>query len=280
MPVDLSNHVGKVFRLPIKKISEERVYLDFVNDESIWLPQPLVNEELKVGDQLSIFVQQNKNGQAIITTEIPSAQVGEFAFLQVASVTDVGAFLSWGIKKDLFVPFKEQDEKMQEGRFYLVYVLKDKQNRIMGSSRLNRFLSDTAKDLKEKQMVDLIIAKKTPVGFKAIINNQYWGLLYDNEIFSTIKMGYRCRGIVKKIRADGRVDLRLQQSLPENRDDVAEKILLMLNNNNGFLPVTDKSSPEEIKALFGVSKRIYKQAVGRLYKDKKIVLESSGIKVI
>ncbi len=280
MLVNLNDYVGKILHLPIKKIEDERVYLELYEEKLIWLPLPLVEDNITIGDHLTVFIQQNKSGQAVVTTEIPCAQVDEFVLLRVASITEVGAFLSWGIKKDLFVPFKEQDEKMQENRSYLVRVLLDNQNRIMGSSRLNRFVSDTALDLQEKQTVDLIIAKKTPIGFKAIINNEYWGLLYDNEIFSPVKVGHRCKGVVKTIRADGRVDLRLKQDMPENRDRVAEKILLMLNNNHGFLSVSDRSSPAEIKALFGVSKRIFKQAIGRLYKEKKIILERDGIRVI
>lgn len=280
MLVNLNDYVGKILHLPIKKIEDERVYLELYEEKLIWLPLPLVEDNITIGDHLTVFIQQNKNGQAVVTTEIPCAQVDEFAFLRVASITEVGAFLSWGIKKDLFVPFKEQDEKMQENRSYLVRVLLDNQNRIMGSSRLNRFVSDAAFDLQEKQTVDLIIAKKTPIGFKAIINNEYWGLLYDNEIFSPVKVGHRCKGVIKTTRPDGRVDLRLKQDMPENRDNVAEKILLMLNNNHGFLSVSDRSSPDEIKALFGVSKRIFKQAIGRLYKEKKIILERDGIRVI
>jgi len=273
--------IGKFNRLRVIKRLDAGVYLEGKEHGELFLPRSYAPESCRTGDIVDVFIFRDSEDHLIATTQRPYATVGEFAFLKVVSVNPVGAFLDWGLQKDLLVPFREQKQKMEEGRSYIVYIyLDDRTSRIVASSRLDKFLDKHPVQLQEGQSVELLIYDLTELGYKAIINNSRRGVLYKNEVFQTLKKGQRITGYIKKVRDDGKIDLCLQKPGYENIDGVSEKIMDKLKAKSGFIPVTDKSSPEVIYSLFGVSKKTYKKAIGALYKKRLINIESNGITLI
>jgi hypothetical protein len=273
--------IGKFNRLRVIKRLDAGVYLNGEELGEIFLPRSYVPESCRTGDIVDVFIFRDSEDHLIATTQRPYAMVGDFAFLKVVSVNPVGAFLDWGLQKDLLVPFREQKQKMEEGRSYIVYIyLDDRTSRIVASSKLDKFLDKQPVQLQEGQSVELLIYDRTELGYKAIISNSRRGVLYKNEVFQTLKIGQRITGYIKKMRDDGKIDLCLQKPGYENIDGVSEKIMDKLKAKGGFIPVTDKSSPEVIYTLFGVSKKTYKKAIGALYKKRLITIESNGITLI
>jgi predicted RNA-binding protein (virulence factor B family) len=236
-------------------------------------------EHFKEGDELSAFIYLDGNGVLTATTQQPLAQVGQVAWLQIVEVNDVGAFADWGLPKDLFIPFGEQQQEIHAGQRVLVRVYLDNQQRIAGSTRIDRWISDDAGDLKVGEQVALIIADKTELGYKAVVNQSTWGLLYANELFRSVRKGQTIDGFVKAIRKDKKVDLSLEKPgyKQSKIDAVAETILARLREHDGHLLLNDKSPPEAIYAVFGVSKKVFKQALGLLYKQKRVILDARGI---
>ncbi|MDP4278664.1 MAG: S1-like domain-containing RNA-binding protein, partial [Bacteroidota bacterium] len=244
-------------------------------------PKRYVPDGTKVGDTLSVFIYNDSEDRLIATTEMPYAMVGEFAFLEAVSVNETGAFLDWGLMKQLLVPFREQKMTMQEGHCYPVFIYVDYESRrITASAKLNKFIDTSHPDLEEGQEVELMIYQTTDLGWKAIVNQQYSGILYKNEVFQPVKNGDKFKGFVKKIREDDKLDLMLQKPGFEKIDDFSEKLYQLLKQAGGFLPVTDKSPSDEIYTNFGVSKKTYKKAVGDLYKKRLIILEEKGIRLV
>ena len=242
--------------------------------------QDVGQSQYQLGETLAVFVFIDGRHQALAYQQTPKAQVSEVAWLQVTSVGRAGAFLDWGLPKDLLVPFNEQDERMQEGEFYLVYLFLDESNRMVASAHLNDFLLEQAFYFKAGQAVDLLIADSTDLGVKAVVNHKYWGLLYKNEIFQTLAKGQRLSGFVKTLREDHKLDLCLSQDkYPSKIDDASDKVLSALQKHGGFLALTDHSDPEIIYDTFGVSKKVFKQAIGGLYKQRKIVIADDGIRL-
>ena len=274
--------IGKYVELEIVKEVEFGLYLDGGPYGEILLPIRYVPKEYEIGKDLKVFLYTDSEDRIIATTLEPFAVADEFAALEVKAVMEFGAFLDWGLPKDLFVPFREQVQAMQVGERYLVKVyLDEKTDRMIASARLNRFVKTVAEGLAEGEKVNLLIAEKTEVGYKAIINEAYWGVLYHNEIFSELKIGERREGFVKKIREDGKVDLSLEaQGYQKQIPVAAENLIQQINNNEGFLPLTDKSPPEEIYKQLKMSKKAFKKAVGLLYKKRLITLEKDGIRLI
>lgn len=273
--------IGRVNKLEVVREQEFGVYLDGGINGEILLPRSDMLERYNIGDKVEVFIYFDSEDRIIATTKKPKLTVGEFGFLQVVSVTTIGAFLDWGLLKDLFVPFNEQKEVMEEGKKYLVHVFYDEiSNRIAASSRVERYSGSKTYNFVEEESVDLIICSETDLGYKAIINNANWGILYKNEVFQKLKYGQQILGYIKKVREDGKIDLRLEKPGPKKIDSVSQAILDKLIENDGYLPITDKSSPEIIAKMFGVSKKSYKKAVGALYKRKHILLEKDGIKLI
>jgi len=206
--------------------------------------------------------------------------VGEFAVLKVVALSKFGAFLDWGLPKDLLVPFREQKADMVEGRNYLVYIYLDLQtNRTVASAKLDKFLDNTPPEYEIGQEVDLVITDETDLGYKAIVNYEHWGMLYKNQVYKTLSSGQKLKGYVSKVRVDEKIDLLLEKPGYEKVDAISEKILNELKENNGFMAVSDKTSPEMIKAMFGISKKNFKKAIGGLYRKKIIVFESDGIRL-
>ena len=258
------------------------VFLDGGQFDEILLPKRFVPADCKVGDELDVFVYLDSNDCLIATTEQPLASVGDFAFLKVKEVNKVGAFMDWNLGKDLLVPFREQRQKMLPDRSYVVYIHQDKiSRRIIASNRLHRFIDQKPKDLKAGQEVSLLVSDQTDLGFMAIINNQYQGLLFKQDIDSSIKTGTRQKGFIKRIRPDGKIDLCLKKPGFDQSeiDSICEKILAELEASDGILLMNDKSDPEQIKKVFGVSKRSFKMAIGKLYKMRKIMIFPKGIQL-
>jgi uncharacterized protein len=273
--------IGKKNNLKIVKELSFGMYLDGGEHGEILIPTRYIPKNCKVDDWIDVFLYLDSDDRLIATTETPYAMVDDFALLKVVSVNAVGAFLDWGLSKDLLVPFREQKQTMREGQWCMVKVYFDKNSkRIVASAKLDTFLDNLPPDYTEGQEVDLIICNQTDLGYKAIINNLHWGMLYKNEVFQPLERGQRIKGFIKRIREDEKIDLSMEKPGYGKVDDITEKILGYLRANNGFMPVTDKSSPEVIYQLLGISKKAYKMTVGNLYKKGYISLEDTGVRLI
>ncbi len=223
----------------------------------------------------------HSKGEPAAATGQPLARLGQVAWLEIVEVNELGAFADWGLPKDLFIPFAEQQHALRKGQRSLVKIYLDKLNRVAGSTRIDHWIKDDATGLEVGQEVSLIIAGQTELGFKAVINDRSWGLLYGNELFRKLRQGQRVTGYIKRIRADGKIDLALEKpGFSKGRlDSLAEQIVAQIQAGHGLLPLTDKSPPEAIYATFGVSKKVFKQALGALYKQRRITLHADGIKL-
>ena len=273
--------IGKFNTLSVIALTANGAYLDGGEQGEILLPNRYVPENCQAEDLIKVFIYADSSDRLVATTETPRAQVGQFASLRVAQVNKLGAFLDWGLPKDLLVPHTQQHRKMEEGKQYLVYIyLDERTERIAASSKLDRYLDIWPADYKNGQAVDLIIGGKTDLGYKAIINHQHWGLFYDNEIHQKLYIGQSLTGFIKKMRDDGRIELALSRTGKGKVIDFSDKLLAYLTENDGFAPFNDRSSPQDISYTFGVSKKAFKATVGHLLKQKKIVLEANGIKLV
>ncbi len=274
-------NIGNYNTLKIIKILSFGAYLDGGEGKEILLPTRYVPNGAQVGDEVEVFIYHDNEGRLIATTLHPKAVVGEFAFMQVKSVNTTGAFLDWGLMKDLLVPYKEQKLTMREGKWYLVYVRLDHvTGRIMASARIEKFLNNIPPKYKFNQEVDLLVADDTEIGYKVIVNNLHWGMVYHNQVFQRLEKGEHLKGYVKEIREDDKLDISLAPLGYQKVDGVAQTILQALQVQNGFLPVHDKSDPEVIYSLFRCSKKAFKQAIGALYRQHRIALEPDGIRLI
>ena len=273
--------IGKYNKLKVLKELDFGIYLDGEQLGEILMPRRYVPANCKPDDIIDAFIYLDSEDRLITTTEKPFAMVGEFALLRVVSVNSVGAFLDWGLSKDLLVPFREQTLTMEEGKSYVVYVyFDDESQRIVASAKLDKYLDNLPPNYGVGQEVNLLISGQTDIGYKAIINNLHWGVLYKNEVFQPLTKGQQIKGYIKKIRDDEKIDLSINKIGYDKIEDISNKILDELRKHNGFIDVTDKSAAETISKLFGVSKKSYKMAVGALYKSKQISIEPNGIKLI
>ena len=273
--------IGKINHLYVVKEVDFGIYLDGGDLGEILMPKRYVPEGTQPEDTIDAFIYLDSEDRLVATTEKPLAMVEEFALLEVVSVTQVGAFLNWGLPKDLFVPFREQRQPMEEGKKYLVYVYLDKNSkRIAASSKIENYLDNIPVDYDVDEDVDLIIVNETDLGYNAIIDNSHLGILYKNEVFQTLNPGDKVQGFIKKIRTDGKIDLSLVKAGYEKISEFADRIIAELGKRDGFLPLTDKSSPEEIYKVFKFSKKNFKAAVGALYKKRIITLEENGIRLV
>lgn len=269
---------GKYNTLSITKIVEFGVYLDGGDLGEILLPMKWVPDNCKPHDELEVFIYFDSSDRLIATTLKPLAIVGEFAYLKVSAVNQVGAFLDWGLDKDLLLPYREQKYRVEANKYYVVYVFSDEMGRIAASTQLQRFIDTNTSEFTIGQEVDLLLYAATDLGFKAIVNNQFEGMIYANEVFQTLKEGEKLKGYIKQIREDHKLDLSLYKSGYINKiDDHSAMIISELERNQGFLPLNDKSSPEDIYIALGMSKKNFKQTIGKLYKLKLITIEADGI---
>jgi len=273
-------NIGKFNNLRIVKKVDFGLYLDGGEFGELLLPTRYVPANVEIDSFIDVFIYSDSEDRLIATTEKPLAQVDEFALLKVVSVGTIGAFLSWGLTKDLLVPYREQNQKMEVGRQYIVRVyLDEKTNRPVASAKIDKFLNQIPIDVYEGEQVDLMICNQTDLGYKVIINNVFGGVLYQNEIFKNITRGDRIKGYIKKIREDKKIDVCLDKPGFEKVDELTDLIIQKLTQNGGFMPLTDKTSPEKISDIFGVSKKTFKKAIGALYKSRKIEILDSGIKL-
>jgi len=245
----------------------------------VLLPNRYVPEGCKAGDSLRVFLYLDSEDRAIATTQRPLATVEQVAYLQVKTINKVGAFLNWGLAKDLLVPFSEQKRPMEEGQFYVVYLYLDKSNRIVASERLNRFLKDQAHQYEFNDKVKVIPHSPTDLGYKVVVDDKYWGVIHASDISQPLKTGKKLEGYIKQPRADGKLDISLKPLGYKKTGQLSDVIFEKLEQAGGSIPLGDKSPAEDIEAYFGVSKRVFKMAIGKLYKEKKITIEKGGIRL-
>lgn len=271
--------IGTTTTLKVIQKLGPQIYLGTDRTGKILLADKKMPPHCEPGDSLEVFVYVDPEGHLAATTQIPLAQVGDIAWLKVVSVNYIGAFLDWGLPKDLLVPFSEQHHEMEVGKFYLVKVFLDEKSRIVATTKIEQWLSEESAYFKAGQQVSLLIADQTELGVKAIVNNSHWGLLYHNELFQPVSKGQKLEGYIKQIREDHKIDLTLHQPGYGKVLSLTDRILIKLQENNGELMLSDKSSPESIYNTFGVSKKVFKQAIGALYKKKLITIDERGIRL-
>lgn len=272
--------LGKYNQLEVVKEVDFGVYLNGGEEGEILLPKRYVPEGCKPGDVLNVFIYLDNEERLIATTLQPLVQVGEFACLEVAWVNEFGAFLDWGLMKDLFVPFREQKMKMQKGHRYVIHAHVDEESyRIMASAKIERYLSKDMPDYEPGQEVEVMVWQKTDLGYKVIVENRYGGLVYQNEIFQPLQPGMKLAAYVRQVREDGKIDLALQQDGQRKVKDFSDVLLQFIKDQGGYTTLNDKSAAEIIYDTFGVSKKTFKKAVGDLYKKRLVVLEEGGIRL-
>ena len=272
--------IGRTYNLEVVKDTEFGFYLDAEDLGEILLPAKHAPDNLSIDDTVEVFLYLDSEDRAIATTQTPKAEVGEFAYLEVKDNTQIGAFLDWGLDKDILVPFAEQHRPMSVGEFYIVYLYLDNRDRIAATSKIDRIvMEDDEHGFRPQQTVDLIIANTTELGFKAIVNQSHWGLLYKDEVDERLSFGQSIQGYVKHIRQDGKIDLSLKSSW-QIRDNYSQAIQEYLRDHDGFAPLHDKSPPAQISDLLGMSKGQFKKAIGALYKQRVITIEEDGIRLV
>lgn len=272
--------IGKYNTLTVVKIVDFGVYLDGGERGEILMPKEYVPANCFPDDEVRVFVYFDSEDRIVATTEVPYVKVGEFAFLKVVAVSHVGAFLDWGLRKDLLVPFREQRDPMVEGKSYLVYAYADKaSDRIVASTKVDKYLDQVFPEYEVNEEVDILIARKTDLGYAVIINNMHWGLIYDNEVFQIIKIGQKMKGYIKAIREDEKIDVSLQAPGYAKIEGLAGVILEKIKDYDGILDLSDKSDPEEIYRVFGCSKKNYKKALGTLFKQGLIEINDTEVRL-
>jgi len=275
--------VGRYNSLQVVKHTNFGLYLDGAQDGEILLPNRYIPKDIPSEDEdwLNVFIYLDSDDKLIATTEKPKVQVGEFASLKVVEVNSIGIFLDWGLPKDLLLPYSEEKRPLKAGDYCVVHVYLDKHTRrITATTRLDRYLDKVPANYAVGQEVDLLVAEETAMGFKAIINNKHWGLIHKNEVFKFLRSGKQEKGFIKEVRSDGNISLSLQPVGEQLASSLNAKILSKLRENNGVLPVSDKSDPTMISNLFGVSKGNFKKAIGALYKQGQIVIHADRIELV
>ena len=264
--------------LPLLRLDDKGGWLDTGEYGETFLPRRQLPTDCQPGDEIAVFIYLDSDQEPVITTETPKARVKQFASLKVVTTNRLGAFLDWGMKKDIFVPQRSQARPMETGRHYVVYLYLDHEGRMVASSKLDSFLSREFPTYQPGQEVELLVAEQTPLGFKAVVENRFWGMLFRSDISGRIPMGLSTKGYVKQVRDDGKIDLVLFKPGPGKVDDAAQAVLDKLERAGGTMQVNDKTDPDTIFRLFGISKGTFKKAIGGLYKQGHIVIEAGGIR--
>ena len=271
--------LGKINTLTIKRFAPPGAYLIDLQENEILLPNKYLTPEMEEGTEVEVFVMKDSSERLVAVTETPHVLLGDFAFLNVVEVNPYGAFVDWGLDKDLFVPFAEQRQRLEIGDRYLFTLLYDfETDRLFGSMKVKKVLTPCQDMSLEGQEVDLLIWDEGKLGRNVIVNNRYEGLIFRDHLNQLLESEQVCKGYVAKVREDGKLDIRLEVPNDSRYDAAEQKILDMLADNDGFLALTDKSDPEEVRAVLGLSKKTFKQAIGKLYKHRRISLEADGLR--
>ena len=273
--------IGVYNELTILRSTSVGLYLGDEQGEDVLLPNKYCPEEYEVGDKIDVFVYLDYAERKVATNIDPKIKLHEFALLKTTSVENVGAFMDWGLEKELMVPFKEQRQNMEEGRWYVVYLdIDEKTDRLYATNKIEKRLQNENLTVEQGDEVDLLVYTKSDLGYSLIINNKHKGLVFDNEVFRELNIGDKLKGYVKEIREDNKIDISLSPVGYANYNDVnVNTILDKLHQNDGFIGINDKSSPHEIYDEFGISKKAFKKAVGALYKNRDISIEAKGIRL-
>ncbi|MEL7399351.1 MAG: S1-like domain-containing RNA-binding protein [Pseudomonadota bacterium] len=279
--------LGRYNTLKVQELAPHGAYLDDEDGGQILLPTRQVPEGTEIGDDIKVFVYLDSEDRWIATCQRPRVQLHQVASLEVVDVNRTGAFLDWGLAKDLFVPFAEQKQRMEQGKSYLVYVLLDNTGRLIGSTRLNRYIHDEAKSnwpgapdpYKVGDQARLLISHRTELGYKAVVDDEFWGVIHHDDIRKAIRPGQKLEGYIKRVRDDHRLDLALEPIGHAKISPLAGRILKKLQDGDGTLGLSDKSPADLIELHFGVSKRVFKMAIGQLFKERKIVIEADHIRL-
>ena len=273
--------VGKFNVLTVARLTAVGAFLTDGAGAEVLLPKKFVPSSFEEGEEMNLFVYRDSHGRLTATTLTPSATVNQFAWMEVKQVTRVGAFLDWDLEKDLLVPFREQVQPMELGKWYMVHVFLDEQtDRVVATTKLNRFFEKNLSDLEPGMEVDLLIWKRTDLGIKVIVNQKYQGLIFRNELFRQINPGEQVKGYIKHLRDQGKIDILLDRPGHLSIEPQAQKLLQIIQENKGFIDLNDKSHPDDIRERLGMSKKAFKRAVGTLYRQKLIRIEATGIFLI
>ena len=276
----MSVDIGKYNCLEVIKKLDFGIYLDGQELGEILMPRQYVPDGTEPGDMINCFIYYDSEDRIIATTLNPEASVGEFAVLTVTAVNNAGAFLKWGLPKDLLVPYREQKSKMIEGKPYVVYIYVDSlTKRIVASSKIEKFMSDSKPEYSEGEEVSLIIFQKTDIGYKTVVNGKHYGVIHFSDVFKPMSIGDKLTGYIKNVKEDSKINIVLQKPGYIAIDNVSKKILDYIKSNNGFVPFTDKTPADVIYREFGISKKTFKKSVGFLYKKRLIVIENTGLRV-
>lgn len=274
-------NLGKYNTLRILRLTTVGAYLGDDEGNDVLLPNKYVTQEMSVGEDVNVFLYKDSEDRLVATTEKPYITLNEFAYLQVKQLTPFGAFLDWGLEKDLLVPFREQTSKLEEEKYYLIYLKLDEEtNRLVATAKTNKYYTTDTSELELNQEVDLLICETFDLGVKIVVNGKFLGIIYHNDVNRKLRRGDYTKGFVYNIREDGKLDVRLEVSGYAKVEPNAEKLLAILNNRNGVLYLTDKSDPDDIREAVGMSKKTFKQAVGNLYKQKKIRINPDSIEIL
>lgn len=273
--------IGKYNNLTIERLTSVGMFLSDVEGEEVLLPNQYLTDDMQIDDTIKVFVYLDSEDRPVATTETPKIVRNQFASLQVKDVSEHGAFMDWGLIKDLFVPFREQSVPMEIGEWHVVFLYLDqKSSRLIASTKIDRFLENERLTVQEGDEVDLLVWQKTDLGYNAIVNQYHKGLIYHNEVFRDLKPGDSLKGFVKKIRPENKLDISLQKAGGEHIEPSAQRILEALKSDQGFLNLSDGSSPEEIYKRLEISKKVFKKAIGGLYKQGIIRIADEGIYLI
>jgi predicted RNA-binding protein (virulence factor B family) len=274
--------LGKINKLKVSKVEDKGFTLFDGKDKEVFLDKDQVEKTLSIEDEVEVFIYNDADNEFIATTKIPAIQIEEFAFLKVKAVNKFGAFVEWGLDDDLMVPFVEQTGRLEEENWYLFFLLTDeKTGRLILSRRINDFVFFEEIDVKQDDEVDLLVYNQTDLGINCIVNNMYKGLIFKSDIHKNINPGDKIKGFVKQVREDGKIDVVLEPlGYKKSIDKNSQIILDALQENDGFLELTDKSSPEDIKFILGLSKKAFKRSLGNLYKQKMVELFKDGVKLV
>ncbi len=274
--------IGIINKLKVVRKTEYGYELQDEEKNEVFLSRSLVNEELNIDDDKEVFIYKDAKDRIVATTLKPNIQLGEFAYLKVREISKHGTFMDWGLPKDLMIPYDEQKERMKEENWYIIYMLKDeKNNKLFGSNKISKYLVYNDIDVKQGDEVDLLLYKMNDLGMSAIVNNKYNGLIFTSDIHKNLNPGDKIKGYVKQVREDGKIDIVLEPiGYKKSIDKNSEIILTALKQNEGFLELTDKSTPDDIKHQLGLSKKAFKRSLGNLYKQKIIDIYNDGIKLL